>query len=603
VSNSEDLVNALWDLFRSEIATGDPVFFCFSQETMREELLSAGLECESPLQTICDAAQTCFRVYGHFAALRPEALSPISAGMSMSIVLVCQQVLAVEEMMRDRGGFSEHAYFPRLRALMSDQLPTLSINPFRFGDFERIWKQFSREIQSIEGCSSATITFKFGEYSGVNKARLFPLSQALLSRGDLFEIMRRSSTERLRAGSSNDVWHEIRRSRSYLSRRAQMLIGHAFLQEPVTEQVQRFARRLPSSASPLPESRVGLERLLLGIFIDTSDWPNEDYRAFVMLKGASTPIEDDDRVRQKLKLSLADQGYVICALSESRDFWLLEEGEVDVAPGETILVIADRPGSNRARSILHGFVPRLKLEEDRIRQLGTSSELSIAPIFLPSTWTASIKIRSGKLVKQEEPRDAIGGYVWIGGACVDARSRKYLREALPTAIRFGSREVSIRDLTRVGDAAMKWEGLEKMIGKLLTDAIYELRFPDGKVARLSVAVTPRIAGERVGYPIDSNGRLSPILERLSDSDDAVVGFSEPQATFSRAVEIHNLATLVRDLVTRSGRHLTAEESEKVWRRVESSRAPEGVKGLVRNLLKQEPTTTDSTLQRIGIVCS
>jgi hypothetical protein len=580
VSSSEKLVSALWNLFRGEISTGDPVFFCFSQETMQEELLTAGFECDSPLQAICDVAHTCFKLDGHFAVLRPEALSPMRDGMSMSIVLVCQQVLAVEEMMRDRGGFSEHAYFPRLRALMSVHLPTLSMNPFRFGDFQSIWKQFAREIHSIKGCSSATITFKFGEYSGVNKARLFPLSQALLSRADLLELTTRTRAERLRTGSASEIWNEILRARGYLSRRAQL----AFLRERVVEQAQRFARRRPLSASIPAVPSVSLDRLQLGFCLDAADWLNEEYRAFMMLKGTSSPIGDDVRVKEKLNEALADQGYMICALGESRDFWLLEEGEAEISPGETALLVANGPGLQRARLVLDGLVPPLRMEEDQIKSVGSSSETRACPVVVPSARNAKVRIRKGKIVHLAVLEDAVGGYEWIGGACVDARSRKYLRHALPTAVRFGAQELSTQEVTRVGNAGMKWDALETMIEKLVTDAVFDLRFVNGKVARLAVAVLPRVATERMGFPLDASGRLAPTLVRIGESDDAVVGFAEPIAPVLRPMETHAMAKLVRDLVARPSQKLTGQESLNIWRRVETSYAPDGVKQLIKRLL-------------------
>lgn len=519
----------------------------------------------------------------------------------MSIVLVCQQVLAVEEMMRDRGGFSEHAYFPRLRALMSDHLPTLSMNPFRFGDFQNIWKQFAREIQAIKGCSTATITFKFGEYSGVNKARLFPLSQALLSRADLLELTTRTHTERLRTGSASEVWNEILRARGYLSRRAQLLIGTGFLRERVVEQAQRFARRRPLTASSAAEPTVSLDRIQLGFCLDATDWLNEEYRAFMMLKGTSSPIGDDARVKEKLDEVLTDQGHVMCALSESRDFWLLEEGDADISPGETILLVANGPGFQRARLVLDGLVPPLRIEEGQVRPLGSSSEMMACPIFVPSSRNAKVRIRGGKIVRRDSLEDEAFGYEWIGGACVDARSRKYLRHALPTGIRFGAHEVSTREVTRVGNAGMKWDALETMIDKLVTDANFELRFSCGKVARLAVAVVARVAAERVGYRLDSNGWLSPTLARIGDADDAVVGFAEPVAAVSRPIKTHNLAALIRDLVTRSARHLTVQEVQDVWLRVETSHAPEGVKQLISSLLRRGPTASDLTLQCLGVI--
>ena len=111
VDENRKLAAALWAVFHDEIASGERVFFCFSQETLRGELAVVGLGAETPLVAVCAAARSCFHVEGDDVSLRPEALVPGATGISLAIVLVCQQVLAVEEMTRDGRAFSENAYF------------------------------------------------------------------------------------------------------------------------------------------------------------------------------------------------------------------------------------------------------------------------------------------------------------------------------------------------------------------------------------------------------------------------------------------------------------------------------------------------------------
>jgi hypothetical protein len=146
VNEIDKIADALWGLFRAEIGTGEPVFFCFSQETLKERLAASGIDGPSPLSTVCAAANACFDVEGHRVALKHGSLSPGAHGVSQAIVLVCQQILAVEEMARDSSQYSENAYFPRLRKLMGAGLMELSVNPFEFEEFEAIWRTFAREV-------------------------------------------------------------------------------------------------------------------------------------------------------------------------------------------------------------------------------------------------------------------------------------------------------------------------------------------------------------------------------------------------------------------------------------------------------------------------
>jgi len=509
----------------------------------------------------------------------------MQSGMSMAIVLVCQQILAVEDMVRESSGVSENAYFPRLRALMSSELTQISVNPFSFTDFESIWKQFASEVRAFPGSSDDTVTFEFDTYTGVNKARQFPLSQALLSREDLLEITRRVRLEKLRKGSPGEVWSEIRRERHHLGRRAHRLISSGFLREQIILQVRRFSSRGPPSSLPVNKPTLTSSSLQLGIHLDSIDWMGEEYRAFVKLKGASDIVEDDVRVREKLNSVLADRGYAFCSLSDSQGHWTVQDSEIELAPGDTMLVLGLGFGMQRARAILDGVSPPVTLEDSRIRPLGNSRDVQVCPVVLPSSMDGSLRVRCGKIVEGGLTAGPGLDYEWIGGICVDHRSRKYLLQALPSAIRFDACEFSLQDFTRVNDLAMSWEGLEKLLEKLESDATYDLRFPNGKVARLSVGVVRNFVAERVGHLVDSNGWLSPTLERIGDLDVAVVGFAAP--TLTRPAGIRETAEFLRDLAGGSGQHWSASRSQSMWRRIEVSCVPDAVKRLIKNLLARE----------------
>jgi hypothetical protein len=584
VSEEGRLIEILWDLFKDEITSGEPVFFCFSQETLRERLGASGSEVASPLALVCATARRCFDVEGHHVYLHPESLIPAQKGVSMAIVLVCQQVLAVEDMVRESSGVSENAYFPRLRALMSSELTQISVNPFPFADFESIWKQFASEVRAFSGSSDDTVTFEFDTYTGVNKARQFPLSQALLSREDLLEITRRAKLERLRKGSPGEVWSEIRRERHRLGRRAQRLISSGFLREQIIQQVRRFSSRSLPSGLPVNKPTLTSSGLLLGIYLDPTDWMSEEYRAFVKLKGASDIIEDDERVKEKLNSALAGRGYAFCSLSESEDYWTIQDSEI--VPGDTVLVLGVGFGMQRARAILDGLTPPVTLEDSRIRPLGSSRDVQVCPVVLPSSMARSLKLRCGKIAEEDCVAGARVDYEWIGGICVDHRSRKYLLQALPSAVRFDARDFNLQDITRVNDLPMSWEGLEKLLGKVETDSTYDLRFQNGKVARLSVGVVRSSVAERVGLLVDSKGWLSPTLERIGDSDVAVVGFAAP--TLIRPAGIGETAGLLRDLAGGARQCWPDSRSQDVWRRIEaSSGVPHPVKRLIKELLARK----------------
>ena len=76
-------------------------------------------------------------------------------------------------MINESGGFTDDAYFPKLRKIISPDLKPLSLNPFSNNEFEHLWRTFEKEIKSIDGYTDGvTITFSFDFPKGKNKNRL-----------------------------------------------------------------------------------------------------------------------------------------------------------------------------------------------------------------------------------------------------------------------------------------------------------------------------------------------------------------------------------------------------------------------------------------------
>lgn len=591
-----DLASALWGVFREDIESGEPVFFCFSREVVGSEFAALGLSSDSFTSAVCEAASTCFIVEGNRVSLREETFQPDPGGRSLAILLVCQQVLAVEEMVREGGLYTENAYFPRLRSLMSPNLATYSANPFLFHDFERIWQTFSKEIDACPGSSDDTVTFRFGSYTGIDKARLFPLSQALLNRSDLLEISRRCRKGALTSENVGVVWRELRGARAHLSSRGQRLLHQGPLYARVVDQVRNFVRRevTPSDASQKDVAdRIGAQ--ILCISLDSTDWNQEDYRAFLTSKVSGKRTEDAVALLAKFQAVMRDRPYVFCALGSFGDYWELSDGTVEVPPGHSILLVGNLVGLHRAAAVLDGLTPAVRLDEKRQRSLPGVSGTFVCPVDLPSDLRSGLSIRAGRIVGDGEP-GLRTPYTWMGGICLDTRSRKYLRSALPHGIRFGSREFSVDEIVRVGDASVRWSGLRTIIAGLDADCSFDLRFPHGHSAKLAIGVRRFSEREHVGFSLDtSTGLLSPLLEQLGDSEASVIGFCEFNCDAPRALPVATIAALLTDLKFGLGRPLTIEECGMVLRRVAASDVPEGVKGYFEARLLQAPTAQPATL--------
>jgi hypothetical protein len=590
------LVQRLWELFAPEIATGEPVRFCFSQDLLREHFSKSPLADRPVSDQICAVARGCFGPSGNKVLLVPGALTETSVGFSKAIVLVCQQVLAVEEMISEGAHYSENAYFPKLRRLMDPNLPAWSANPFSFDEFEEIWKTFAREVWSIAGSSDATVTFEFGAYEGANKARQFPLSQALFSSGDLAGVVVHCRLNRLRSASATDVWGELRRERYHLSRRAQRLINSGFLRERLIDQVRSFAERLsmhPTHATK--EETDSRKNLSLFIGLDAVDGIQEEYFAFLVSDETGTRLANAAEVAKRIETILGRRGYVFCAFNKFGDGWTYYSGDIEIPAGDAIVLLSRGESIHQSKVHLATIGPGVVWDDARIRPLGADGAIFVAPIVVPR----SLTLRGGVVVIGETSDQPVSpNFTWWGGICVDQRSSKYLYPYLPNRVSFGKKEFAIEELQRVSGSRMEWSALVNAISRLRTDVQYEMLFPGGYEARIAIAMPRESASERMGFLLDSRGRLSPTLERLGATDPAIVGFSCPSERVERPADLGTVAKLLMDLKSRSGRPLNDIERRIAWGRVSSSLAPASVKHVIKMLLNKSPLVQDAVLTEL-----
>ena len=598
VSDAARLVKCLWSLFADEIALGGPVFFCFSQETLADPLREYGFNTGSPLEIVCAVARECYEVDGEFAFVKPEALLTGPDGRSMAIVLVCQQVLAVEEMVSEGVRYSENAYFPRLRALMESSLSSLRMNPFEFHEFESIWRTFAAEIIRTAGGTDESITFEFGAYSGVNKARLFPMSQALLSRADLDELLERCQSSRLQGNSTRDAWDEIRRERSHLTRRGQRRINGGFLKERVIEQVQRYVRRV--AADGVSRSGQSIQKPIthdLAIALDVVDWFTEEYVAFLVERGGGRRVDAPDLLGPKLDAALTERGYAFFALGDFGDHWRLREDTVTVEPGDVLLLVGSAFGFQKGAALLDGLIPPVAVEEARVRPLTGAPKIQICQAVMPSTLGCGVELRSGRLLRDLTKASHHARYEWIGGICLDVRSHKYLRGFLPKSVRFGKETFAVAALHRVNGIPMSWTNLMKNVETLDTDCSYRLQFAGGYSAELTIGVEKSSGRSQMGFLWQRDGMLSPTLEQIAGIDAAVVGFSQSSSVAVAAPTTGQVACLLRDLSSRAGRPISPEEGGRLTAAVLRSLAPDGVKRLVAGLIEAGAVVSEQTLSQ------
>lgn len=339
--------------------------------------------------------------------------------------------------------------------------------------------------------------------------------------------------------------------------------------------------------------------LSLFISLDVIDWVHEEYRAFLASKETGIRLEDTAEIAKRINALLVRRGYVFCALNNLKDCWTVYDGIVEVVAGEPLLLLARQAGIQRGKALLAELDSSLTLDEARARSLGADGSIYVVPVTLPSSLGRSITIKAGLIV---ENADGDSGnepaFSWLGGLCIDGRMNKYLLPFLPSGIRFASVEYSAEQLQRVSGSRMDWKSFVAAVSRLEADASYDMLFPNGYEARLALAVARARSSERMGFLFDSNGRLSPTLERLGLSDPAIVGFSCPDHRVERPADVRMVAKLLRDLKRRIGRPLTEKERRVAWNRVNASVVPPSVKRVIAALLRENPLAQDEVMNEL-----
>jgi hypothetical protein len=588
VPDSQRLTAVLWKPFLDDIRSGGPVFFGFSAEFLAELFRSEGIESSDPVKTICDGARRLFAVSTDDAVLTSEALRQGASGFSPAIVLACQQVLAVEEMVREPRGFSENAYFPRLRRLMSPDLAQLSLNPFPFDEFEAIWRTLAKEIRSVPGSTDASITFRFGVETGVNKARSFPLSQGLLSLEDLRVIVSEVGLRRLRSAAPADIWRLLKRVRNRLGRRGQRLIGLGIFRDRVIDQVVAYAKK--ADATGTAREAVGKspkDVLELGIYKDSTDWFSEEYRPILTVVATGDRVHSGSRLADEFTRLLQGGEGLILPPGELGDHWVCTSKAISLGPNDTFLVLGTSHSIGRVVERLGAAGVALSQSKQGIQGIGINDSLGVLEAEISEDALREVTVRDGRIVGTS-PSVAGAQYRWIGGTCVDNRGHRFLRESLPIAIQFDGLECQIRDMRKINGHALGFDALQVAVRDATDDLNLEITFSNGRAAHLGVAICRRNSDECAGYLVDENGTIAPGVERVRKSDYAIIGSAERCRANLRGLSSVLCAQLLRGLKDNRGEVPSVELVAEIKRRVAVSRVPPQVRKVVEKLLDRDP---------------
>lgn len=592
------LISILWTPFLDEIRRGGPIYFCFYRDSLASLFRKHGID-DDPVELLNGFARSCLLI-GTDVEVKPEALQPQVDSRSAAIVLIAQQVLAVEEMVRDRNGLSDNAYFPRLRKMISPTLQDSRSNPFcSFDEFEKIWRTLAKEIRSIQGSSDRSITFRFGEEEGVDKARSFPFSQALLTREDLNALAGKIGLERLRKSDSSGLWALIRSEKAKLRRRSQRLLGLTFLRERIIEQVKSFSEKVDANSIPSEASKLSqLKSFDVRFYKDSVDWLTDEFRAYLISESGER-IDDEDLIRDVLQKEIRTRGFLVLAPGELGDSWSKSSRESEVQSGDAFIIVGPKSEVERAWKIIGTFYPALAAHSAKT-DFPFMGEVFVQQIHWPQDMPGAMTIRNGAIADKQGIVSAIIGK-WVGGFAVDNRREKFLRDALPETVVFDTETYSVHSAVAVNGSKIDFNYFTRSLEQLKEDQMYEVEFPGKRKMRLGIAVARGDISDRMGYSIEESGRLSAILDRVGDSSQAIVGFLDQSENLCLRFSSTICATILRDLrLSGSHRSLTVSDMEYVKAGVEASLIPDEVKLSILKLLEVKSSLSKEALLLIGL---
>lgn len=534
-----DLVKALWSVFLPQIRSGMPVYFTYHRDVLIKVFETNGLGTQDPLSIVSNAACEYFEIEDNVAIVDSKAFLPIFDVFSPIIILVVQQILVVEEMVKDRDGFSEDAYFPRLRRAMSKYLVEERIQPFGTSDeFEAIWRRFQFEIFKAGG-NQRSITFSSGSHSNRNKS--YPLSQALLSQEDIFKLVRLIGKDRIFSLKTPQLALEVKQIKGRLTRRGQKTLAVPFLKDRVYQQILSYRDSKFPEIDVIETKTEGEGKVFVHVYKDQVDLFTEEFRlGFFDESGSRIP---DTNCRSKFRLLLRENKCLFLHESVLGDAWVTSSQTTEICRGQSIVIVSESSGKEFAETLLKRSFPDVKLLKEWI-VIDSFQDIYIQLLEdLPGS-TIPFRVFDGKnqhTVAEVTKRSI----VWHGGFCIDDKTNKFLRRYMPSGMIVHNQLTPLKGPVKINGRISTFELFLNSIQGLQTDETFEVELDSGVKGKLSVAVKKNIEEEKQGYRITKFNKISALVEEIPLSMRSVQGFSiEPNNQVSN-LGISDLVSLVQ----------------------------------------------------------
>lgn len=489
MNTSEILIKILWSDYVGLVKDGMPVYFTFTRDSI-EDLFSANeIQFDDAQTLINKCACEYLTVSGEHVYLKPNALVPNESEYSAAILIACQQILVVEEMVRNEE-HSHNAYFPHLRRNISDSLGTLSQNPFLYQEFENIWRCLSKEVYAINQ-DDKCVTFNFDNVKGMNKARRFPLSQALLTKEDAVRLIDEIGQSSIKSENEDWIFRRVVTNRSILSHRGKKLTKLPWMRHALVNQL----RRLSSSVGGLKSIREAIEKnendvskMDVSVYLDSIDWLNNEY-VINIFNESGDMVRDVEVVNSYFRLKIETKNYVLLVPNQEGDEWIYSDSEYFPKLGDDLIILYGRNDEGSAFSVISAYF-NLDHSECIKDEIIRAKKYNCIKFKVGAALDKKFSIKSGQItvLKQSAGQHCT---TFFGGITVNKNEDIYSAYHLPTSIEIIGVEYKLSGRIKINGRYRLFEDFRDEIREIDFEDTYCIEIEGVGSAKLKVA--PRYA--------------------------------------------------------------------------------------------------------------
>lgn len=497
MSTANKVVEALWSEFSAFIEKGIPVYFTFTNDLVEEILVREDIPFHTGRELINSEVRELVDIIGDHVYLKHDALVEIVDGFTAAILFVCQQVLAVEEMISTED-HSENAYFPHLREYISNQLEPLSQNPFEYNEFEKIWRTLSKEIFKISH-NPKCVTFSFEQASGTNKARRFPLSQALYSKEDVIRLIDKVGYTNIRSNDEDYVYRCITSNKSILSRRGRRITSYIWMKDALVRQVKSLTESIGDVniiKEVLAKKRTDIEQLRVKIYVDNIDWFSSEY-VINLFDKANNLISDITIINHFFNTKIFGENYKVFVPSTDGDCWIISDDEyIPLANDELMVAYAiDNKVAIKGWIIDYFNIQVEEIKEDIISR---SKEVLVFRFRINPNNINDISIKSGAICIRDQVKKK-KEVTFKGGICVNINQDRFSCHYLPTHFMYKDQEYSLSGVVKINEAYHDFDEFRLEVKDILQDQEYTIEVGELMSFKLKVASDNNKIKKRVVY--------------------------------------------------------------------------------------------------------